>query len=216
MIHVLLRFPDEACAVNEKDAINVTSRYSSMFTALITYNCSSINSYELKIFNSTEANCSINLNSSDKYETRTVEVTCREILNQAGRNWTFTIGPEEGIENIKNKTFTITLAPLPSELWGNIIINPDPNPTLMLFEVPNCDKIADPEYLNLQCDVSNESSKFPLHNCTHTCDNLTPGSNYQALLIRLPIVTVNNDDTYDEDHLAINYTTGRKRTIANL
>jgi hypothetical protein len=165
------------------NGINVTSRTPSSFTALVTYNCSSINSDDLLVFYNgpQEIYCSINKPFAID---ETVEVTCHNIWNNAGRNWTFSLGPQHVYDKIiLNQTFTITLTPLSLH---TIIIVYD-NLTSASIVMSNCLEISDLQYLVFRCNDSDLSNRTLSNSCTYTCSDLEPGSIYNTSLVRLAI-----------------------------
>jgi len=174
-----------------------------MFTALISCNCSSINSSELFIFiNETLANnCFINENLNNN----TINVTCVSIENNAGRNWTFTLVRM----NFQNETFTITLEPLSLNLSTNITIEINDNQTSALIFIPNCLNISDPSYLIFRCNNSDLLNNTLSDNCTYICYDLQPGSSYNSSLVRLSIPIVDkNDEMFQEETLHEIYVIG--------
>ncbi len=195
----ILLFLAEICDSDISNGIKVIDRTSSSFTAVISYNCSSINSSELVIFvNETFAhNCYIN-EDIFTINNNTFNITCDTIENNAGRNWTFTIGQK----NILNETFTITLTPLSLDTSTNITVDIDDDITSADIFIPNCLDITDPEFLIFRCHSSDLLNNTLSDNCTYTCSNLEPGSIYHASLIRLPIPIVDeNNNTFEEEIL---------------
>ena len=193
------------CGTDILNGINVTVRTPSSFTALVTYNCSSINPSDLSVlFGTTNAvGCYIVRYISDS---RKVSVTCNNIWNNAGRNWTFSLISH----SVLNQTFTITLAPLSLNMYTNIVHD---NLTSASIFIPNCDKICDPKYLVFRCNNS-DLSNTPLSNdCTFTCFDLKPGSIYQTSLVRsaLPIADKNNS-IFEEEILNNTYRIGKNKT----
>jgi hypothetical protein len=189
----MLFFVAETCANIESNAINVTKRTSTMFTALITYNCSLINRSYLLVYNETLDNCSVT-ESSVGTENDTVNVTCDNIKNSAGRNLGFGLIRNQSSQIIKNETFTITLEPLSINTTSiNITIE---NLTATIF-VPNCGEIADPNYLVFRCNSSDTSNSTLFLNCTLTCSDLEPGSVYNVSLVRLSIPKTDKTDGND-------------------
>jgi hypothetical protein len=185
-----------------------------MFTALITYNCSLINLPELSSYNDTLNNCSVT-GSSTVAENDTVNVTCDNIENSAGRNLVFILSGNHSSQIINNETFTITLNPLPlNDISINITENKNFTATVV---VPDCEKIVDPKYLVFRCNVSDASDKTFSPECTLICSDLEPGSIYYASLVRLrvPIADKNdgNDTTFPEDYRNKTYRTGYNKCV---
>lgn len=182
-----------------------------MFTALITYNCSNIDASKLLIYNETSNSCSLS-DSLTSPGNSTVNVTCNNIENNAGRNWTFVLGGKENSQIIINESFTITLKPLPLNTSTKIIIQVHEDLTSASISVLNCTNIAEPEYLVIRCNSSDTSNSTLSSNCTFTCSNLLPGSIYNASLVRLPIPIADkrdgNETTFPEDTLDQPYTIG--------
>ncbi|CAF4438373.1 unnamed protein product [Rotaria sp. Silwood2] len=179
--------------------INVTSRTSYSFAAFITYNCSLTNPYDLSVFfNETQATyCYINGYYSS---TRIISVTCNNIQNNAGRDWTFSV-IQLYVYNqiILNATFTITLEPLPLYIYTSIRITFDEDQRTASILIPNCLDISDIKYLVFRCHEYDLSNNTLSNNCTYTCYNLEPGAIYNASLVRLPIrIADKTDDEYDK------------------
>ncbi len=184
MLNSCTLFVAETCATKGSNAINVTNRTSEMFTALINYNCSLIDLPEILTYNGTSDHCSVTISASDT-ENRTIDVTCNDIVNYAGRNWVFDLIGNSSSQIVQNETFIITLEPLPlNEDSFNITVNEDFTATVV---VPGCEKIADLKYLIFLCNSSDMLNRTFSSNCTITCPDLTPGSINDAWLIRLPI-----------------------------
>jgi len=184
-----------------------------MFTALITYNCSLINLPYLLVYNKTVDNCS-RTESSVGIENNTVNVTCDNIINYAGRNLAFSLIRNESSQIIKNETFTITLEPLSINTMS---INRTIENLTATFVVPNCEKIADLKYLVFRCNSSDMSNSTLSSTCTFTCSNLEPGSFYNASLVRLPIPimdkTDGNDTNFPEQSLKESFDIGLKKCV---
>ncbi|CAM4752217.1 unnamed protein product [Rotaria magnacalcarata] len=197
----------QICSANETNAINVTNLTSSTFTAAITYDCVSIEPSDLEIHYNTVASCCITKHSESMTLNSTVDVTCQSIENQAGRNFTFVLTQRNRNRNqlIENETFIVTLEPLPLNNSANILIIPDESLSSASITVQNCEKIAELEYLVFECDIVNQLNRFRLENCTQTCDNLQPGSSYEAALIRLPIPVYGTNRTFLEDRITQKY-----------
>ena len=165
--------------------MNVTSRTSEMFTALIRYNCTLDNApYVVPHDNNTSDNCSVTMppSNTEKFD---VIVTCSDILNYAGRDWHFGLIGNSTSQTVLNASFTITFEPLPLN-ETDIKITPHENFTATIV-IPDCEKIADLKYLQLLCDTSKPMNSSISSNCMVTCSNLIPGSDNVASLIRLPI-----------------------------
>ncbi|CAF3021147.1 unnamed protein product [Rotaria sp. Silwood2] len=195
------------CSPKESNVINVTERTSSMFTALITYDCSFMNVSDLKVDSNTSANCSTNQSLSNDNSSSEVNVTCHNIENKAGRNFEFTLSQNNSNQFINTTTFNVTLKPLPLNTWADITITVDTNLTSASISILNCEKIAEQEKFMFACDSSNKSSMSSLINCSHKCVNLLPGSSYEASLIRLPItIDDKKDDTFPEENITRKYT----------
>jgi hypothetical protein len=188
--------------------MNVTDRTSTMFTALIDYNCSLIDLPKIFSYDSTSDNCSVDISSSDT-SNRTVNVTCNDIVNYAGRNWVFELIGNSNSQIVQNETFTITFEPLAlNETSFNITPSEDFTARAV---VPDCEKIADLQYLVFRCNSSDMSnSKLP-PNCTFTCSYSIPGSINEASLVRLPIPiadqTIDNG-TFPENSINKTYIIG--------
>ncbi|CAF4838435.1 unnamed protein product [Rotaria socialis] len=202
----------QICSANETNAINVTNLTSSTFTAAITYDCGSIEPSDLEIHYDTIANCSITKHSANMTLNSTVDVTCQSIENQAGRNFTFVLTQRNRNQLIDNETFIVTLEPLPLNNSAYIVIIPDESLSSASITVQNCEKIAELEYLVFECGTANKSNRFLLENCTQTCDNLQPGSSYEATLIRLPIPVYGTNRTFLEDRITQKYQIGLDKT----
>ncbi|CAF1619904.1 unnamed protein product, partial [Adineta ricciae] len=196
-------FIRETCTADSSKGIDVITRTSSMFEALITYNCSSIDSSQLFVSsNGTEIDgCHI----TDSYN-ETVFLSCTNISNHAGRNWSFSI--VSTTPSILNETFAITFTPLYLQNSTNISIIIDSSLTSALISIPNCEEIVDLQYLRFQCDKNNSTSALiPLPiDCEITCSNLIPGSIYKGSLIRLSMpIADSSGDVFEEDYLNQTY-----------
>jgi hypothetical protein len=204
-------FLAEICNPDKSNGIKVIDRTSSSFTALISYNCSLINPSELVIFvNETLAqNCYTN---EDIFNNHIINMTCDSIENNAGRNWSFTIGRRDSRDQIiLNATFTITLTPLSLTTSTNITVDIDNDVKLAEIFISNCLDISDLEFLIFRCNSSDLSNNTLSDNCTYTCSNLESGSIYHASLIRLPIpIADENGNTFEEESLHRNYITREK------
>ncbi|CAF4983536.1 unnamed protein product, partial [Rotaria sp. Silwood1] len=187
------------CAPIESNPINVTYRTSSMFTAIITYDCPSMNLSSLEIHNKTPANCSHTEGFSNDDSTSNVKVTCHSIENKAGRNFEFVLSQHERNQFINTTTFIVTLAPLFLNISANITITVDTNLTSALISVSDCEEIAEPDKLMFECDSSNELNGSRSTNCTYICVGVQPGSFYQASLIRLNITQIDNNETFPQE-----------------
>jgi hypothetical protein len=182
--------------------MNVTDRTSTMFTALIDYNCSLTDPPKILPHNSTSNSCSAIISSSDT-RNRTVDVTCNDIDNYAGRNWIFDLIGNSSSQIVQDETFTITFEPLALN-ESSFNITPSEDFTARV-DVPDCEKIADLQYLVFRCNSSDMSnSKLP-PNCTFTCSYSIPGSINEASLVRLPIPIA--DQTIDNGTFPENSTT---------
>ena len=184
------------------------TRTSSMFEALITYNCSSIDSSQLFIWsNGTEVDgCHVTNRSNET----TVFLSCTNISNHAGRNWSFSI--ISTTPSILNETFVITFTPLSLLNSTNISITIDSSLTSALISIANCEEIADLQYLRFQCDKNNSTSSLnPLPiDCEITCSDLVPGSIYEGSLIRLSIpIADRSDDMFEDEYLNQTYIVGK-------
>jgi len=201
------------CSSDESNGINVINRTSSSFIALITYNCSSINSSELFVFsNETELdNCML----AEGFLNNTINVTCNNIPNNAGRNWTFTLAAKSfQSQIILNETFIITLKPLSLHTSTNINITVEDNLTSAFVYIPNCLDITYPEYLVFRCNSSDLSNNTLSDNCTYTCLDLNPGSIYEASLVQLPIPIADkgehgSNNTFEQVNLTAVYITSK-------
>jgi hypothetical protein len=203
-------FPAEVCTT---DDINVTHRTSTMFTALVTYNCSSINSSELFIFpdDNQIIDCNITQDFPEDMTNSAVTVTCNNIEKNAGRDWTFILGPTLfDSQIILNQTFSVTLEPLSLSTSTNISTTIHDDLSSASFLIDNCTEIVDPKYLVFRCNTSDLSNKSLSSNCTYTCYYLEPGSIYNASLVRLPVPIVDkaNDTTFEEEIIYQNYEIG--------
>jgi hypothetical protein len=201
----------EICGPDISNVINVINRTSTMFTALINYNCSSINSSELFVFMNGILlnNCYINKNVNNN----TINVTCNSIENHAGRNLTFTLSQINFLhEIIFNETFTITLEPLSLYISTNISIEIHNDLTSASIFILNCLNISDPEYVIIRCNSFDLSNNTLSDNCTYTCYDLEPGSIYNASLIRLAIPIIDkNDEIFKEEILDEIYIIGENK-----
>lgn len=162
-----------------------------MFIALITYNCSLTTEPKLQSYNQTRPNCSVTISSNRSTET-TVHVICYGIENFAGRNWAFRLIENSSDEIIQNETFIVTLAPL--SLSGISINGSVDEDFTGNFSVPDCEKIADLQYLVFRCNSTDESNRT-LSDCTFQCFRLEPGSDTNVSLVRLPIPKFGKDDS---------------------
>ncbi|CAF3898085.1 unnamed protein product, partial [Rotaria sp. Silwood1] len=141
--------PDlKTCDFDKSNGIIVQDRTSSMFIGFITYNCSSINSSELFVFvnESNVENCIVTADISDNMNYTIVSITCDNIMNNAGRNWTFSIGKKiSDVQIIFNEIFIVTLAPLSlnASTYINVTIVEDLEDALIF--IPNCTDICDIE-----------------------------------------------------------------------
>ncbi|CAF3180651.1 unnamed protein product [Rotaria sp. Silwood2] len=195
--------PLMACKLNVSNGFTVKVRTSSMFTALIIYNCSSINSSELFVFvNGLDANnCIVTEDISDNMNYTTVNVTCDNIMNNAGRDWTFNMGQKfSDSQTIFNEIFIVTLVPLSLNGSTSIDVTISEDLTSALIFIPNCTDICDVAYLMVHCNDSDLSNQTLLNSCTHTCSNIQPGSIYNFSLVRLPIRIVDKiEDEHDNE-----------------
>ena len=162
-----------------------------MFTALITYNCSIMTPLEVLKYNGTSGNCSVTIISNGSKHT-TVNVTCDMIENFAGRNWVFSLIGNSSHKIIQNETFVVTLAPLP--LSGIIINGSVDKDFIGNFSVPDCEKIADLNYLVFRCNSTDESNVTLSNDCTFQCFDMEPGSDTNVSVVRLPIPKFGKDD----------------------
>ncbi|CAF1568769.1 unnamed protein product [Rotaria magnacalcarata] len=191
---------DELCGTDVTNRINVTSRTSYSFAAILIYNCSLLNQDPLYVFfNETAAvNCYTN---QDYSKPRELIVTCDNIENHAGRDWMFSLIQQESTHNqtIRNETFTITLAPssLHDSTWTDIVV--DANQTRAAIFVYDCLKISQRKHLIFRCNEFDQSNNTLSDNCTYTCFNLEPGSTYVASLVRLPIQIADKTDSYHDN-----------------
>ncbi|CAM2716895.1 unnamed protein product [Rotaria socialis] len=191
---------DELCGTDVTNRINVTSRTSHSFEAIIIYNCSLLNQDPLYVFfNETAAvNCYTN---SDYSKPREIIVTCYNIENHVGGDWMFSLIQQESMYNrtIRNETFTITLAPssLYDFTWIDITVDADQT-TASIF-VYDCRKISQRKDLIFRCNEFDQSNNTLSDDCTYTCFNLEPGSIYNASLVRLPIQIADKTDTYSDN-----------------
>lgn len=201
----------EICAVDMSNGINVTYRSSSEFNAIITYNCSSIHSYSLSVIHnqSIYPYCST---FNDYSDDRTVSVTCYNIENSAGRDWTFSLIQRYNYgEIILNKTFAITLQPLLLNSSQNKVYQEER--TVIVF-IQNCLQISDSQYLVVRCNSSDLSTYVFSNNCTYTCFNLRPGSISNISFVRLSILIIDKDgQTFQEESLSKLYTVGEINNI---
>jgi hypothetical protein len=212
-------FIAEPCNNTRPHAITVTDRNSTMFTGFITYDCSFINWVNVTVlYNSTLANCFASVHVSNiTQKNDTTTVTCNNIQNNAGRNWTFNVLHTSILPGtFINETFTITLEPLPLNNESvKRTINEDL--TSASFWVPDCEKIADPTYLVFRCNSSNESNDtFLENNCTSMCP-VQPGGSYHSVLVQLPIKIADkiNDtnNTFPQETLDEIYEIGEKHVF---
>ncbi|CAF0988795.1 unnamed protein product [Rotaria sordida] len=189
--------PLKTCDFNRSNDIVVKNRTSSMFTALITYNnCSSINSSELFVFvsESVVENCFVTEDIPHNMDDTIINVTCENIMNKAGRDWTFNIGSKFFHNQIIfNEIFIVTLEPLSLNTSTYIDVMIDKNLTSALIFIPNCADISDIEYLIFRCSDSNGTLS---ENCTYTCSNIQFGSIYNLSLVRLPIPIADEDKNF--------------------
>ncbi len=210
----------EICSPDISNGINVINRTSTMFIALINYNCSSINSSELFVFVNEISvnNCYINEEISDNINNSTINVRCHSIQNNAGRNWTFTLGGKNFHNRIiLNSTFVITLEPLSLNISTNISIEINDNLRSASVFIPNCLNISDPEYVIFRCNSSDLSNNTLEENCTYTCFHLEPGSISNASLVRLSIPIVDKiGNRFEEESLYTIYITGKNKDNLSL
>lgn len=185
-----------------------------MFTVSITYNCSFERWSNFTIsYNQTLANCSILTKFSNITKNSTIDVTCDNIQNNAGRNWIFNINATSFISSaVINETFIITLPPL-SLKTANITYDVDTNLSSALISVGNCMQIADLKDLVVRCNSSDNSTTPLLNNCTHRCENLQPGSIYNASLVLLSIPIVDNNDSFPNESRPISICLGKRKMI---
>jgi hypothetical protein len=198
----VLCFIAEMCCNIMSSGINVIQRTSEMFTGLIAYNCSFTNSNNLTIvYNKTLASCSVSEQFSNDTQNSIVNVTCNNIVNNAGRDWTFGLNRTCLDNPIIDELFTITLPPLYLNTTS-FNISEDENFTAFVV-VPDCKKIADPKYLVVRCNSSDMSNNTLSEDCTYTCSDLEAGSIYTASLVRLSIPkadkTNGNEATFPEE-----------------
>lgn len=190
----------------------VINRTSSMFTALIDYNCSFSNASELVVHNSTPAICSISETvRNQSSQGSTVNVTCMNIQNGSGRNWRFGISSRQSFESIDNESFIITLQPLRLNYSTNITIVVDTNLRSVSISIWKCNEIAEPNYLVVQC--GNQSNRPILINCTQKCNELLPGSRGEVVLLRLPIEAIDNNEIFPNESIKKSYIIGEKEWI---
>jgi hypothetical protein len=191
-----------------------------MFTGLISYNCSFTNWENLTIlFDNTSANCySSVLSPNNTGDKEIVNVTCVNIKNNAGRDWSFKIRRKSiWNETFLNETFIVTLKPLLLNISTNISINVDLNLTSASVFIWNCKDISDPRYLVFRCNDSDTSNNTLPENCTDTCYDLEPGSDYNLSLVLLPIPIADKkydkNNTFEGDSLPKPYRTGESKRV---
>jgi hypothetical protein len=169
------------------NGINVTYRTPSWFTTLVTHNCSLINSFNLSVFYNGPQKIYCYITGPFSIG-GTVEMTCYNIWNNTGRNWTFSLGPQYVHDKIiLNQTFTITITPLSLHTNTYISITVHDNLTSASVVMSNCLEISDLQYLVFPCNDSDLSNRTLSNSCTYTCSDLEPGSIYNTSLVRLAI-----------------------------
>ncbi|CAF0733136.1 unnamed protein product [Adineta steineri] len=195
------------CLNISSDNITVQDRGSDMFTALITYNCFFTDLYSFTIlYNETFADCSILNDVSNITGNIAINVTCNNILDNAGRDWTFSINrtPFSSADTI-NENFTVTLSPL-NYTDFNYTTTYDNNQISTAISKPNCTQIADLKYLVVRCNDSDKTNNTLSQNCTQVCWGLEYGSKYNVSLVRLPIPIAGTNDTIPQYSQQINIT----------
>ena len=192
------------------NGIDVIDRESSSFISLISYNCSLMNSTDLSIWvNQIEVDyCLIIRNELNR---NMINVTCHSIENQAGQNWSFTIGGKnfDDEQIIINESLTITLKPLCLNTSTKINVEIDIDLNLARIFVLNCLNITNVEYVVVRCNNSDPSTNNHSNNCTYICSNIQSGSILNSSLIRLSIPIIDQrNETFPEENLQILYVIG--------
>ncbi|CAF1139955.1 unnamed protein product [Adineta steineri] len=185
----------DRCFDIKSNNITVQNRGSDMFTALISYDCPFTDLYSFTmLYDETSANCSILNNVSNITGDIAINVTCNNILNNAGRNWTFSINRTSSNSAVYFEDFTITLSPL-NYTGFNYTTTYDNNQISITISKPDCSQIADLQYLVVRCNDSDKTNNTLSQNCTQVCWGLEHGSKYNVSLVRLPIPIADMNDT---------------------
>jgi hypothetical protein len=208
----------EPCTPTNSSDFYVTDRTSDMFIANLTYNCSFINSSLLTVFHDgQEHNCNATEYFQDATDDSTVILICRDIKRHAGRNWSFDLSRTLlDDKSTINETFTITLEPQPLPTSTEINVAVDENLTSASIFIPDCEEIAAPADLKVRCNISDTLAVSLSTNCTHICNDLKPGSDNIALLIRSPIKIADNGSIFPEVNQSITYQIGKIKMVVQL
>jgi hypothetical protein len=197
------------CWLDDSFGMNVTIRGSTMFSAVIQLNCSSINRSDLLVAvdQHDEAKCSVD-ETNDK---SCFDITCLSIDNSAGRD--IRVDLSLGAHGNSLGRFHVTLTPLPLNESTSIEIEYTEDPQQIVVHVNDCQSICPEEYLRLQC-LSSTSTESILKNCSVRCVALLPGSNSSASLIRLSIPLIDQPTTsFPAETVHHSYQTSNKSPV---
>ena len=182
-------------------SIDVSNRTSSSFTALISWNDSSVNVSELRIL---PENCSLHASTPTEQmgsnTSTSMRVECNTIEESAGRNWSFSVIREQNGSIVSISNFTVTLPPLPLDSTTKIVVTIDENLTSASIHVPQCWRIANERFLAFRCNTSDATAQQSLGgNCSWICSNLNAGLNSTGQFVRLSIPIIDKVDRQEGD-----------------
>jgi hypothetical protein len=189
----------ETCKIDRSNVGKVTERTSTMFKYNISYTCYINASWSVAVFRNDkiEERCTVKFTSRDVNKTIVI-LTCNNITDNAGRNWTFTFGSKHGYnQTIENQTFLVTLQPLPLKNLPNFDITVNEELTSASIFIPHCNQVAETKYLILYCQNDDNETRPLFDNCTSTC-TVKSGSVYNMSLVRSSLPIYNEiENVYD-------------------
>ncbi len=206
----------ETCKIDQSSVSKVIERTSTMFKYNISYNCSINRTLDLAVFRNDKIESLCSARATSRNITKTILIlTCNNIMDHAGRNWTFTFGSKYGSnQTIENQTFLITLQPLPLKNLPNFDITLNEELTSASIFIPNCNQVAETKYLILHCQNENNENKSLSDTCKTTC-SVKSGSVYNISLVRSPVPRYNEVeniyDTFPIDQRTENIRIGKEK-----
>lgn len=211
---------DEICKVDRSNIGKVIERTPIMFKYNIAYTCYIDKSFSLAVFRNDqiEEQCSVKLTSRDeKLKKSILTLTCNNIMDNAGRNWTFTFGSKHTFnQTIENQTFIVTLQPLPLKNLPNFDITLNEELTSASIFIPYCNQVAETKYLILYCQNDNNETRPLSDNCTSTC-SVKSNSVYNISLVRSAVPKYNEIenvyDTFPIDQRTEHIRIGKKKIL---
>lgn len=189
----------------------MTNRTSNSFVASISYNCSLTNLHNFTVASlDSSGDCEIRNDTNLQIDNSTIIVECSNVTNSSGRPWSFELQREFTIDRTNTtENISITLQPLSLENI-NITVNNSINLTSATIHVPNCARIADLKYLFIRCNASNSLDVSLSDNCTHVCEDLTPGCNHTAYLFLDSFTYPDNNETLPRMNQSTTFIQGKQ------